>query len=81
MKKLLLALSVIFSVVVLSGCATGGPTTPPQGRTIGYSNYPGYTVGYGYSDRDDDTGVGTYRGYGGWASSYYDPGYRGGFYR
>ena len=78
MKQLVLALSVISSASLLCSCTI---SSGPYNGTTGYANYTGYTVNYGYAGRDDDSGVGTYRGYGGWASSYYAPGYRGGFYR
>ena len=77
MKQLFLAWSVIVSTSLLSSCTI---SSGPYNGTTGYANYTGYTVGYGYADRDDDN-AGTYRGYGGWASSYYAPGYQSGVYR
>lgn len=78
MKQLVLALSVISSVSMISSCTI---SSGPYNGTTGYANYTGYTVNYGYAGRDDNSGVGTYRGYGGWASSYYAPGYREGTFR
>lgn len=73
MKKLVLALGLVTSATMLSSCTI---TTSPNSPT-----YNGYTVGYGYDDGVGPYGVETvgydnYVGYGGWASSYYSPGYR-----
>lgn len=75
MKKLMLVIATFFSAALLSNCAI---TTGPTGYVENNTGYPGYTVGYIYGTGNDDIGDGTYVGYGGWASSYYAPGYRNG---
>ncbi len=82
MKKRMLAPSILCSVVLLSNCTI---TTAPPVSNAGYyteynTGYSGYTVGYTYGAGNDDIGDGTYLGYGGWASSFYAPGYRYGYW-
>ena len=77
MKPQAKALLILASTALFSSCAVNTTTdfyTPPYAE---YSNYQGYTVVYGYDNGDDAFGhLGSYRGYGGWDSSYYAPGYR-----
>lgn len=77
MKKLILSFPIFFLASLLSNCTltTGPGPTPYTEYNTGYS---GYTVGYMYGAGNDDIGDGTYLGYGGWASSFYSPGYRNG---
>lgn len=81
MKKLILVPSIVFSAVLLSNCTiTTAPTVSNAGYTEYNTGYSGYTVGYMYGAGNDDIGDGTYLGYGGWASSFYAPGYRYGYW-
>ena len=73
MKNKSLIFSLIIPVTMLASCAvtTAPPTASPYTDNTGYK---GYTVDYGYDNGSDVAG--TYRGYGGWASTYYAPGFR-----
>lgn len=77
MKKIIIVFSIGFSVMLLGGCTI---TTAPTGFTDYNTGYTGYTVNYGYGDGNDNMGDGTYVGYGGWASTFYAPGYRYGYH-
>lgn len=80
MKKLILVPSIVFSAALFSSCTiTTSPSVPATGYTEYNTGYTGYTVNYAYGAGNDDIGDGTYVGYGGWASSFYAPGYRYGY--
>ena len=72
MRNMILGIGLMGSAALLSSCVTGTSTYSTQ--TTYVPEYNGYTVGYGYNN--GYLGNGYYGGYGGWASSYYAPGYR-----
>lgn len=76
MKIRIRFLGIMLSTALLSNCTI---TTAPTGYTDFNTGYTGYTVGYSYGTGNDDIGDGTYMGYGGWASSFFAPGYRYGY--
>ncbi len=82
MKNKLKTFFTILPFTIVLGCTrvdTSSFDDPNFAQYPDYKNYTGYTVVYGPNTAD--SGFGTYRGYGGWTSSYYAPGYRdGGFW-
>ena len=75
MKRAMGMIGITFSVVLLTSCAIdSGPAaqSPESGS--------GYTVGYGYSENQISYDNGGYVGYGGWASNYYSPVHRYGYW-
>jgi len=72
-----IVLCCIFSALVLGGCSSNTAVldNPIYTDYPTYAEYPGYTVGYAYEQNnyDNTARFGWYRGYGGWASSYYSP--------
>lgn len=74
MRHLLEVIGIAFAVTLLTSCtASTGPAT------AGPDN-DGYTVGYGYAQDQVSYGIGDYVGYGGWASNYYSPRNRYGYW-
>lgn len=80
MKKFILAVHISFLAILLSNCTVTTASAPTTSYTDYNTGYTGYTVNYGYGDGNDYMGEGTYVGYGGWASSFYAPGYRYGYH-
>jgi hypothetical protein len=79
MKQYILVLPIMVLALLLVGCTI---TTGSTGFTDYNTGYTGYTVGYGSYGSSDEVAdrSGTYVGYGGWASSFYAPGYRYGYH-
>lgn len=74
MKKLFFSAAFPF---LLASCTV--TTAPKNADYTENTTYAGYTVGYG--SNFGNAGSGDYRGYGGWTSTYYSPGYRYSYWR